>query len=115
METQDLSQVSSENILEEFIFSQIVIYEGVLKVGSTNNVEITLEMLKMVKTSHRTYKAAQEEKQKRERGGYKRQAMKRNLELENAIAKKKAVVDYLKDKIIQFDSVIFSLQKQLKK
>ena len=54
METQDLSQVSSENILEEFIFSQIVIYEGVHKVGSTNNVEITLEMLKMVKTSHRT-------------------------------------------------------------
>ena len=111
------NDILPENMLEESIVSQRIVYEGVHKAGSAEDVEITPEMLKAVKASHRTYKAAHEEKQKRQSDGQKRQLMKRKvtLELKNAIAKKKAAVDDLRSKITQFDSEIHSLQEQLKK
>ena len=111
------NDILSENMLEESIVSQRIVYEGVHKAGSAEDVEITPEMLKAVKASHRTYKAAHEEKQKRQSAGQKRQLMKRKvtLELKNAVAKKKAAVDDLKSKITQFDPEIHSLQEQLKK
>ena len=111
------NDILSENMLEESIVSQRIVYEGVHKAGSAEDVEIIPEMLKTVKASHRTYKAAHEEKQKRQSASQKRQLMKRKvtLELKNAIAKKKAAVDDLRSKITQFDSEIHSLQGQLKK
>ena len=111
------NDILSENMLEESIVSQRIVYEGVHKAGSAEDLEITPEMLKAVKALHRTYKAAHEEKQKKQSAGQKRQLMKRKvaLELKNAIAKKKAAVDDLRSKITQFDSEIHSLQEQLKK
>lgn len=47
------------NMLEESI-----VYENVQKVGSAEDIQVTLEMLKTVKASHRTYKTDQEEKKR---------------------------------------------------
>ena len=73
------NDILSENMLEESIVSQRIVYKGVHKAGSAEDVEITPELLKAVKASHRTYKAAHEEKQKRQNSGQKRQLRKGKL------------------------------------
>ena len=49
---------------EKLIFWQRFVYKVVHKAASAGDVEIIPRMLKIVKASHRTYKAAPEEKKK---------------------------------------------------
>ena len=103
-------------MLEETIVSQRIVYEGVHRSGGPTTVEITPEMLKMVGTSHRRYKSACTEKAEQQSEGQKRLAEKRKaaIYMKNAVARKKAIVDDMKGKIMQFDAEIYSFQEQSK-
>ena len=108
------SDILLENMLEETIVSQRIVYKGVHRSGGPTKVEITPEMLKMVGTSHRRYKAACTEKAKQQSEGQKRLAKKRKatIDMKNDVVRKKAIVDDVKGKIMQFDAKIYSLQEQ---
>ena len=110
------SSILLENMLKETIVSQRLVYEGIHRTGgSATDVAITPEMLKMVKASHKRFKAAQEEKRRHQSEGQKRLAMKRKmtLDVKKAVASKKAIVEDLQGKIHQFDAEISTLQEQL--
>ena len=99
------------NMLAETTVTQRIVHDAVQKAGGPTKVAITSELMKMVKNSHRTYTAAKDEK-KQKSDARKRVVEKRKatVELENAVANKKAVVEELKNRINMFDSEIYALQ-----
>ena len=109
------------NMAEETVVAQRIVYEGVHKAGGPSNVEINGEMLKMVRNSHKLYEAERKKKQEKQSEGQKRIVEKRKatMELNTAVAKRKAVLDEMKskmnDKISEFDTEITSLQEQIAK
>ena len=105
------------NMLEETIVSQRIVYEGVQKAGGPTKIEVTPDMMKMVKNSHRTYTNAMSEKNKKQSEGQKRIAEKRKatVELKQVIARKKVAVDDLKATISSFDAELTALQEEISK
>ena len=105
------------NMLEETIVSQRIVYEGVQKAGGPTKIEVTPDMMKMVKNSHRTYTNAMSEKNKKQSEGQKRIAEKRKatVELKQVIARKKVAVDDLKATISSFDVELTALQEEISK
>ena len=101
---------------EETIVAQRITYEGIHKAGGATKVNITGEMMKMVRNSHRLYAAEKKKKQEMQAERQKRIIEKRKatVALKQVFAKKKAALDEMKtkmgEKISQFDSEITSLQ-----
>lgn len=105
------------NMLAETIVSQRIVFEAVQRAGSPNKVEITRQLMKMVRNSHKSYSVAQDEKKQQQSDAQKRVVEKRKatVDLQNAVANKKAAVDELRNKINIFDSEIQALQEKLRK
>ena len=109
------------NQAEKTIVGQRLVYEGVQKEGGPSKVEITGEMMKLVRSSHRMYDTENKEKQKKQTEGQKRiiEKCKATIELNQVIAAKKALVADMKtkmnEKIAQFDADIVSLQEKVAK
>ena len=61
------------NMLEETIISQRMVYEAVHNAGGAQKVEITPELVKMVRNLYKCYKAAVEENRKKQSDGQKRE------------------------------------------
>ena len=104
-------------MLTESVISQRLVYEAVSKAGGATEVDITDEMVKKVRNSHRLFNTEQEEKKKKQSEGQKKMAEKRkmNASLKKAVEMKKAKVDEMKEAIWTMDKDIFELQEQLKK
>ena len=81
------------NQAEKTIVGQRLFYEGVQKEGGPSKVEITGEMMKLVRSSHRMYDTENKEKQKKQTEGQKRIIEKRKatIELDQLIAAKKSL------------------------
>ena len=109
------------NQAEKTIVGQRLVYEGVQKEGGPNEVEITGEMMKLVRSSHRMYDTESKEKQKKQTEGKKRLIEKgrATMALNQVFAPKKALVADMKtkmnEKIAQFDADITSLQEKVAK
>ena len=105
------------NMLAETIVIQRIVHDAVQKAGRPTKVAITSEFMKIIKNSHRTYTAAKDEKKQQKGDAQKRVVEKRKatVELQNAVANKKAVVEELKNRINMFDSEIYALQEKLRK
>ena len=107
-------------MLEETIVSQQLTYEGVHKAGGPTKVEITDNMMKMVRNPDKMYKAELNKKEEQSKGQKliveKRKA---TIELNPVIVKKKAALDEMKDemknKIPEFDAEITALQEDISK
>ena len=105
------------NMLAETIVIQRIVHDAVQKAGGPTKVAITSGFMKIIKNSHRTYTAAKDEKKQQKSDAQKRVVEKRKatVELQNAVANKKAVVEELKNRINMFDSEIYALQEKLRK
>ena len=60
------------NQAEKTIVGQRLLYEGVQKEGGPSKVEITGEMMKLVRSSHRMYDTENKEKQKKQTEGQRK-------------------------------------------
>ena len=105
------------NQLCESIVAQRIVYEGILKAGGVTQVDISSQMVKDVKGSHRRYNLSEEEKRKNQSEGQKKQAEKRKmtLELKKAVEEKKAKLDAMKEAVLNADKEILELQEKLRK
>ena len=109
------------NMMEETIIAQRITYEAIHKVGGPTKVDITEEMIKMVKNSYRMYNTERKEKEKNRSAGQKRIAEKRKatMNLNKVVAEKKAALDAMKskmnEKISEYDAEISALQEEISK
>ena len=93
------------------------IHEAIQKVGGTANVQITNELMKSVKASHKRFNAANEEKKTCQSEAQKKIVEKRKatLELKEVVAKKKALLSEMQSEITSCDTQIIALQEKLRK
>ena len=105
------------NMLEETIVSQRLAYEGVQKAGGPTKVEITDDLMKSVRYSHKRFAASNEEKKKRQSVAQKKIGEKRKatIELKEVVARKKAAVSEMQSEISGYDVVITALHEKLRK
>ena len=105
------------NMFGETIVAQRFVHEAIQKVGGTTKVEITNEMIKSVKASHKRFNSANEEKKKCQSEAQKKIVEKRKatLELKEVVAKKKALVSEMQSEISSYDTQIVALQEKLRK
>ena len=99
------TDILETNMMEQSIVAQRLVYEGIERAGGVVKVEITPEMMKMVKASHRSMVAAKKEANLETSEFQKKRIQKRKLKvsLDNAVAEKKKLVEDMKQKIQSFD------------
>ena len=80
-------------------------------------MQITNELMKSVKASHKRFNAANEEKKTCQSEAQKKIVEKRKatLELKEVVAKKKALLSEMKSEITSCDTQIIALQEKLRK
>ena len=105
------------NMFGETIVAQRFVHEAIQKAGGTTKVEITNEMIKSVKASYKRFNSANEEKKKCQSEAQKKIVEKRKttMELNEVVAKKKALVNEMQSEITSFDTQIIALQEKLRK
>ena len=107
--------------MEKTVIAQRIVYEGIHRAGGPAQVNLTDELLRAVRNSHRQYIADQKKMEEQKSEGQKRLAAKRKAtcDLNKAVAEKKKVVDDMKkklrDTINQFDAEISTLQEKADK
>ena len=104
-------------MLGQTVVAQRIVYEGIQKSGGPTNVEMTSDLLKSVRASHKKYKAASDEKASLQSQAQKKIVEKRKaaLDFKDVVAKKKAAVSVMQSEISSYDTMIMSLQEKLRK
>ena len=110
-------EILAPNQLAHSIISQRIVYEAVSKAGSAVNVDITPDMIKAVKKSHKLFDIKQKEKQQSQSENQKKVSEKKRktIQLKKAVAEKKAKMDEMKEQVKEFDRDIMKLQAELRK
>lgn len=106
-----------ENMKEESMVANRLVYEGVMKEGGVAAVQIGKEMMEEVDKAHKRYAANLELQREQQTCFEKRKQEKRKLtaEMNAAKAAKVLVTEELRAKTTQLDSEIFRLEQELKK
>jgi hypothetical protein len=110
-------EILQPNQLAHSIVSQRIVYEAVSKAGAAVDVDITPEMIKDVRKSHKLFNIKQKEKQRSRSENQKKvmEKKRKTNELKKAVAEKKAKLDEMKEQVKEFDRDIIKLQAELKK
>ena len=110
-------EILAPNQLAHSIISQRIVYKAVSKAGAAVNVDITPDMIKVVKKSHKLFHIKQKEKQRRQSENQKKVSEKKRktIDLKKAVAEKKAKMDEMQEQVKEFDRDIMKLQAELRK
>ena len=100
---------------EQSLFTQRIVYEGVINKGGPIKADINSNMIKSVRLASNRYKCVLEENKEKQTEGEKRREERKRItkEINEATAAKKRALDSINRTISSYDEQIQNLKKKL--